>query len=89
LRTRLGNETGFHLWIEFNPNGHRNAPLSNRLDALGSKYQQQHRCANRKSKLDVAILSQGTFPPTRQAVLGTERPTPLMAGSIPQRTLFF
>jgi hypothetical protein len=38
LRTRLGNETGFHLWIEFNPNGHRNAPLSNRLNSFGPKY---------------------------------------------------
>src|SRR6266705_3322735 len=42
LRTRLRNETGFHVWIEFNPNGHRNAPLSNRLNAFGLKYQQQH-----------------------------------------------
>jgi hypothetical protein len=30
---------------------------------LGSKYQQQHPCANRKSKLDVAIFISGYFSP--------------------------
>src|SRR6266403_4177176 len=57
-----------------------------RLDPA-EKYQQQHLVPteNRGSTL---LLSPDTFPPPRQPVLGTERHTPLMAGSIPQRTLF-
>src|SRR6266446_4851346 len=38
LRTRLGDETGFNFWIQLNPNDHRNAPLSSRLNVFGSKY---------------------------------------------------